>query len=46
MPPKKEMLTYPHADGMLSYLLHGWNGWESPGPVDECTLEVNAFLNI
>ena len=34
------MLTYPHKDGMLSYLKHGWNGWSSPGPVDASVVEV------
>ncbi|CAN0329413.1 unnamed protein product, partial [Laminaria digitata] len=34
MSPREEMLTYPHEDGILSYLKHGWDGWNSPGPVD------------
>lgn len=40
MTPKQEMLAYPHRDGMVSYLAHGFKGWDSPGPVDETTVEV------
>lgn len=40
MTPKQEMLAYPHRDGLVSYLAHGFNGWASPGPVDEGTVEV------
>ncbi|CAM9828975.1 unnamed protein product [Ectocarpus fasciculatus] len=39
MTPKQEMLAYPHKDGLVSYLAHGFNGWASPGPVDEDTVE-------
>lgn len=42
MTPKEEMLTYPHRDGLVSYLAHGFEGWDSPGPVDEATAEVRA----
>lgn len=41
MTSKEEMLTYPHADGTVSYLKHGWKGWDSPGPVDEADVEVS-----
>ena len=40
MTPKQEMLAYPHRDGTVSYLAHGWKGWDSPGPVDETTVDV------
>eukprot|EP00904_Undaria_pinnatifida_P005630 jgi/Undpi1/2197/HiC_scaffold_12.g05583.m1 len=39
MSPREEMLTYPHSDGMVSYLMHGWKGWDSPGPVDASIVE-------
>lgn len=42
MTPIEEMLTYPHRDGMVSYLTHGFKGWRSAGPVDEATVEVSA----
>ena len=42
--PLEEMLTYPHEDGVLSYLKHGWNGWDSPGPVDASVVEVIVIL--
>lgn len=38
------MLTYPHRDGIVSYLMHGWNGWDSPGPVKESDVDVSALL--
>lgn len=42
MTPKEEMLLYPHRDGIVSYLTHGFKGWDSPGPVDEATVEVSS----
>lgn len=42
MTPKQEMLAYPHRDGLVSYLTHGFKGWDSPGPVDDETVEVRA----
>lgn len=40
MTPKEEMLAFPHRDGIVSYLAHGFKGWDSPGPVDDQTVEV------
>eukprot|EP00752_Nemacystus_decipiens_P007781 g6949.t1 len=40
MTPKEEMLAYPHRDGIVSYLTHGFKGWDSPGPVDDETVEA------
>lgn len=40
MTSRQEMLAFPHKDGMVSYLQHGWNGWDSPGSVDEADVEV------
>ena len=42
MKPKEEMLTYPHRNGIVSYLAHGFKGWDSPGPVDVSTAEVSG----
>lgn len=44
MTPKEEMLAYPHRDGIVSYLTHGFKGWDSPGPVDDETVEVGAIV--
>lgn len=45
MTSKEEMLKYPHRDGIVSYLTHGFKGWDSPGPVDEATVEVSGHVN-
>eukprot|EP00903_Cladosiphon_okamuranus_P012879 g12027.t1 len=39
MTPKEEMLAFPHRNGIVSYLAHGFKGWDSPGPVDDQTVE-------
>ncbi|CAM9410305.1 unnamed protein product [Hapterophycus canaliculatus] len=42
MTSKEEMLAYPHRDGLVSYLTHGFKGWDSPGPVDEAAVKVSV----
>lgn len=40
---REEMLGYPHENGLVSYLWHGWNGWHSPGPVDRSSVAVSTW---
>lgn len=42
MTSKQEMLNFPHRDGITAYLTHGWNKWDSPGPVDEEAVQVQC----
>lgn len=42
MTSKQEMLGFPHKDGIVSYLKHGWNGWDSPGSVYPLDVNVSS----
>lgn len=42
MSSREEMLRYPHRNGLVSYLRHGWAGWDSPGPVGESDVQEVA----
>lgn len=46
MTSKEEMLAFPHEDGITAYLTHGWNGWDSPGPVDSSDLKARVLTVI